>query len=72
MLKTRSLLILILIVTGGCVLRAQQKTKLPGTDWIQLFNGTDLTGWTKVGNESWTVEDGLLHGKGLTKAYGYL
>jgi hypothetical protein len=23
-------------------------------------------------HESWTVEDGLLHGKGLTKAYGYL
>ena len=51
---------------------AQQKPKLSGNDWIQLFNGTDLTGWTKVGAESWTVENGLLHGRGLTKAYGYL
>jgi hypothetical protein len=51
----------------------QQKAKIPGNDWIQLFNGTDLTGWQKIGAESWTVEgDGLLHGRGLTKAYGYL
>lgn len=51
---------------------AQAKPKIPGNDWIQLFNGTDLAGWTKIGAESWTVEDGLLHGRGLTKAYGYL
>ncbi len=31
-----------------------------------------LDGWNKVGNESWTVEEGLIHGKGLTKDYGYL
>lgn len=49
------------------------KPKLPGNDWIQLFNEKDLTGWSNVGAESWTVEgDGILHGKGLTKAYGYL
>jgi hypothetical protein len=58
--------------TAGLVLTAQTKPKLPGEDWISLFNGTDLNGWTKIGNESWTVEDGLIHGKGLTKAYGYL
>ena len=51
----------------------EQKAKIPGNDWIQLFNGTDLTGWKNIGAESWTVEgDGLLHGRGLTKAYGYL
>jgi Domain of Unknown Function (DUF1080) len=60
---------LLLFVT---TLTAQEKTKLPGQDWIQLFNGQDLTGWTKIGNESWTVEEGLIHGKGLTKDYGYL
>lgn len=51
---------------------AQSKQKIPGNDWIQLFNGADLSGWTKVGNESWTVENGLIHGKGLTQGYGYL
>lgn len=66
------LLLLTLTLTAGLVLVAQQRPKLPGEDWLSLFNGTDLSGWTKIGNESWTVEDGLIHGKGLTKAYGYL
>jgi len=63
------------VLAATCItsMVAQQKAKIPGTDWIQLFNGTDLNGWTKVGAESWTVEqDGVLHGRGLTKAYGYL
>lgn len=51
---------------------AQKRQKLPGEDWVQLFNGQDLSGWTKIGKESWTVENGLIHGKGLTKDYGYL
>ena len=48
------------------------KPKLPGEDWVSLFNGNDLSGWVKIGNESWTVEDGVIHGKGVTKDYGYL
>ena len=51
---------------------AQEKTKVPGEDWVSLFGGSDLNGWNKVGNESWTVENGVIHGKGLTKGYGYL
>ena len=46
--------------------------KLPGEDWVQLFNGKDLTGWTEVGKEKWEVEDGVLRGRAITKAYGYL
>jgi len=49
-----------------------QKPKLPGEDWITLFNGKDLSGWSKIGNEQWTVEDGTIHGVGITKDYGYL
>jgi Domain of Unknown Function (DUF1080) len=67
-----SLLTLGVIVVAGTVLIAQEKAKLPGEDWISLFNGTDLAGWTKIGHESWTVENGVIHGKGLTPAYGYL
>ena len=63
---------LAVIVVAGTVLIAQEKAKLPGEDWISLFNGADLTGWTKIGRESWTVENGVIHGKGLTPAYGYL
>ncbi len=46
--------------------------RLPGEDWISLFDGTTLNGWSPVGHESWTVENGLIHGKGLTQDYGYL
>jgi hypothetical protein len=44
----------------------------PGEDWVNLFNGKDLTNWKPVGNEKWTVEDGVIHGQGVTKEYGYL
>jgi hypothetical protein len=44
----------------------------PETPWAALFNGTDLTGWVKVGAEKWEVESGEIHGSGLTKEYGYL
>jgi hypothetical protein len=44
----------------------------PFTRWESLFNGRDLTGWVKVGNESWTVENGTIHGQGITEQYGYL
>lgn len=65
-------LVLAAVASVGCVLAAQKKAKLPGEDWVSLFNGTDLTGWTRIGKESWTVENGVIHGKGLTQAYGYL
>ncbi|MCX6622055.1 MAG: DUF1080 domain-containing protein [Acidobacteria bacterium] len=63
----RSLLLLCVALTAFA-----QKPKLPGEDWIQLFNGKDLAGWNNVGNEKWTVVDGALHGEAVTKAYGYL
>ena len=42
-------------------------------EWRPLFNGKDLDGWVKVGNEKWEVEEGgVIHGEGVTKEYGYL
>jgi hypothetical protein len=49
-----------------------QKPKLPGEDWLTLFNGKNLNGWVNIGQEKWTVEDGTLHGVAVTKDYGYL
>jgi len=47
--------------------------KRPGEDWVQLYNGKDLTGWNNVGNEEFVVEpEGVLRGRTLTKGYGYL
>ena len=40
--------------------------------WVNLFNGKDLSNWIKVGNEEWSVENGTIHGKAVTKGYGYL
>ena len=39
----------------------------------KLFNGKDLTGWTKHGTENWYVKDGeLICESGPDKKYGYL
>ncbi len=50
----------------------RNRAPLPNEQWVRLFNGKDLTNWVPVGNEKWTVEDGTIHGKGVTKEYGYL
>lgn len=31
--------------------------------WISLFNGKDLTGWTSRGTAQWTVKDGVILGQ---------
>ncbi len=50
----------------------RNRALLPGEQWVKLFNGKDLANWVAVGNEKWTVEDGVIHGQGVTKEYGYL
>ncbi|MGJ5820158.1 3-keto-disaccharide hydrolase [Paludibaculum fermentans] len=47
-------------------------TKPPGEDWIQLYNGKDISNWNSVGGQQWTSEDGILTGKAVNKSYGYL
>ena len=64
--------LLLSLFAAAAVSQDAVKKKAPGEDWVSLFNGQDLTGWTKIGNESWTVEEGIIHGRGLTKDYGYL
>ena len=62
----------IVCAIAGALFAQDQTTKLPGEDWVPLFNGKDLTGWVEVGKEKWEVQDGVLHGRAITKAYGYL
>ena len=60
---------------GAARVAGQQPTAkpvLPNNQWVKLFNGKDLTGWVEVGKEKWTVEDGAIHGQGISDAYGYL
>jgi 3-keto-disaccharide hydrolase len=56
----------------ACCAALAQTAKPPSVDWVSLFNGKDLTGWINVGAEKWSVEDGTIHGQGITKEYGYL
>lgn len=68
-------LLLLILLLGLAVPSADAQFMRPnrlGPQWEQVFNGEDLTGWTKVGNESWTVEDGVILGEGVTADYGYL
>ncbi len=44
----------------------------PNLQWVSLFNGRDLTNWAPVGQETWEVSDGAIHGQTVTKNYGYL
>ncbi len=37
--------------------------------WVTLFNGRDLSGWTVVGSDCWEVEDGVLHGRPTGTGY---
>lgn len=57
---------------GVTLVAVAQAPKPPGEDWVSLFNGKDLSGWTEIGKEKWSVENNTIHGQGITKDYGYL
>jgi hypothetical protein len=44
----------------------------PEGGWIPLFNGTDLTGWKKNGEEKWIVEQKNILCESTANKYGYL
>lgn len=73
-MKLKKLLIAVAAagISAGIAQPQESHRPKPEVSWVSIFNGTDLTGWTKIGKESWTVEDGVIHGRGLTKDYGYL
>ena len=67
------LLVFMLLIASTVLAQRPQGPRPPGEDWVQLYNGKDLTGWKNVGNEEFVVEPGgVLRGRTLTKGYGYL
>jgi hypothetical protein len=72
MKKLVSLSALLVVLLSGSPSIAAERQPEPSTGWVSLFNGKDLSQWVKVGNEKWEVEDGAIHGVGVTKEYGYL
>jgi hypothetical protein len=56
------------VVLAGLVAIAQA----PPDGWVPLFNGTDLTGWKKNGEERWVVEQNTILCESTANKYGYL
>jgi hypothetical protein len=44
----------------------------PEGGWLALFNGKDLTGWKKNGDEKWIAEQGTILCESTSNKYGYL
>ena len=63
-------MVLVMAILAAAPVKAQQRPA--GPQWVSLFNGKDLSGWVKIGNEKWVVEDGAIYGEGVTDKYGYL
>ena len=64
--------LIVFLATAALAFGQPGKRQQPNEQWEVLFDGKDLSQWDKVGNEKWDVEDGTIHGQGITKGYGYL
>jgi hypothetical protein len=71
-MATMSRTLIVVLIAAAAFAQRAPRPRLPGEDWESLFNAKDLTGWAEVGKEKWTVENGTIHGQGVTKDYGYL
>lgn len=72
--KLSFILLSIFFATGCTQSQESQETQEESQESqeVSIFNGKDLTGWTKYGTELWYVEDGLLVCEsGPDKEYGY-
>ncbi|MGC3971575.1 MAG: DUF1080 domain-containing protein [Pirellulales bacterium] len=59
------------IATTTMPVSSADAATVAGGDWTPLFNGRDLTGWTQVGQQGWSVEDGAIVGR-ATSPSGWL
>jgi hypothetical protein len=63
----------VFVAMVGLLLASQARAQAPpGKEWIALFNGNDLSGWVKNGQEKWGVDDGTILGESTVGHYGYL
>jgi len=64
--------ILAMLLLGFVSLGAQSSFGQSASDWVELFNGKDLTGWRNNGAEKWVVEDRTILCESTAGKYGYL
>lgn len=67
-MKRTSVFVAIVLMVGLTVMA--QAPREGG--WVPLFNGTDLNGWKKNGDEKWVVEKGTILCESTANKYGYL
>ncbi|MCG6924981.1 MAG: DUF1080 domain-containing protein [Acidobacteria bacterium] len=67
-----TVLSILLFTTSVVEAQERPRPRALAAEWQSLFNGTDLSGWKKVGQEKWEVVDGAIFGQGITEEYGYL
>lgn len=60
----------LVVVLAAALTAVPQAT--PEEGWVPLFNGKDLTGWKKNGDEKWVVEQGTILCESTANKYGYL
>lgn len=60
-----------LMVTWAAMAGAPMHAPQPSKE-VALFNGRDLTGWYKNGDEKWVVENGTILCESTANKYGYL
>jgi hypothetical protein len=65
-MKRRSFAVVVLFVIAGFALSPN------GSGWTPLFNGKDLSGWKKNGDEKWVVDQGTILCESTANKYGYL
>ncbi len=65
-------LCLVVLLAPLALAQREERVRQPSENWVWLFDGDDLDNWVNVGNEKWEIEDGVIHGQGVTDQYGYL
>jgi hypothetical protein len=65
-MKRCSFAVVLLFVIAGFALSPS------GSGWAPLFNGKDLSGWKKNGDEKWVVDQGTILCESTANKYGYL
>jgi Domain of Unknown Function (DUF1080) len=59
-------------VAAGLLIALVAVQAEPKGEWLALFNGKDLTGWRKNGDEKWVVDHGTILCESTANKYGYL
>lgn len=63
----------LILLVAALLLALGVEAQAPATGgWVPLFNGKDLSGWKKNGDEKWIVDQGAILCESTANKYGYL